>query len=279
MRWSWMCGVIDRAERPSLVDGAEQALRAWLAPGRYREGDRLPPEYELAAMLKVSRGTLRSALRRLEQAGEIVRRQGSGTFVGQVGVAGAFGEHLQRLEGYSSYARRQGVTVTATHLRIELRAAGHEAAEQLEIDDRACAITVSRVLIAERRPIAAMHDVFHPEVPVPDAPELRRRLRAGETMLDLLDRAGVEVAFSRSVIAPVMAMPDAELGRRLKLEQATACLALTEVIYGAGENPLLHSHDVFTPGGIEVELVRSVDRPHPAPVTASEGAGRRETHR
>ena len=57
--------------RPSLVDGAERALRNWLAPGRYRQGDRLPPEHEVAAMLGVSRGTLRSALQRLEESGEI----------------------------------------------------------------------------------------------------------------------------------------------------------------------------------------------------------------
>ena len=77
-----MVGVVNR---PSLVDGAESALRNWLAPGRYRQGDRLPPEHEVAAMLGVSRGTLRSALQRLERSGEIVRRQGSGTFVGRMG--------------------------------------------------------------------------------------------------------------------------------------------------------------------------------------------------
>ena len=64
--------------RPSLVDDTEQALRAWLATGAHRQGDRLPPELELAAMLGVSRGTLRTALDRLEDTGEITRRQGSG---------------------------------------------------------------------------------------------------------------------------------------------------------------------------------------------------------
>ena len=92
------------AARPSLVDGAERALRNWLAPGRYRQGDRLPPEHEVAAMLGVSRGTLRSALQRLEESGEIVRRQGSGTFVGRMAVPTAFGERLERLEPYSSVA-------------------------------------------------------------------------------------------------------------------------------------------------------------------------------
>ena len=70
-------------QRSSLVDDTEGALRAWLATGTHRPGDRLPPELELAAMLGVSRGTLRTALDRLEEAGEITRRQGSGTYVGQ----------------------------------------------------------------------------------------------------------------------------------------------------------------------------------------------------
>ena len=70
-------------QRSSLVDDTEDALRAWLATGARRPGDRLPPELELAGMLGVSRGTLRTALDRLEEAGEITRRQGSGTYVGQ----------------------------------------------------------------------------------------------------------------------------------------------------------------------------------------------------
>ena len=69
--------------RTSLVDDTELALRAWLATGAHRAGDRLPPELELAAMLGVSRGTLRTALDRLEDTGEITRRQGSGTYVGK----------------------------------------------------------------------------------------------------------------------------------------------------------------------------------------------------
>src|SRR5215218_10972148 len=98
------------ASRPSLVDGAELALRNWLAPGRHREGDRLPPEHDLASMLGVSRGTLRTALRRLEETGEIVRRQGSGTFVGQT-TSWTLDEGLEKLVSYNELARRRGVAL------------------------------------------------------------------------------------------------------------------------------------------------------------------------
>ena len=52
-------------------------------------------------MLGISRGTLRTALQRLEDSGEIVRRQGSGTFVGRVAVPMQLAERLERLEPYS----------------------------------------------------------------------------------------------------------------------------------------------------------------------------------
>ena len=54
------------AGKASLVDVAEEALRRWLATGRHRVGERLPPEQELSARLGISRGTLRTALGRLE---------------------------------------------------------------------------------------------------------------------------------------------------------------------------------------------------------------------
>ena len=59
-----------REAKPSLVDIAEEALRGWLATGRHRPGERLPPEQELSAHLGISRGTLRTALQRLEDTTE-----------------------------------------------------------------------------------------------------------------------------------------------------------------------------------------------------------------
>lgn len=54
-----------------------------LAAGRWRTGERLPPEAQLAERLGVAVGTLRKALGELENQGAIERRQGSGTYVKQ----------------------------------------------------------------------------------------------------------------------------------------------------------------------------------------------------
>ena len=57
-------------------------LRRAIETGAYSEGDRLPPERQLAATFQAARSTVRRALDQLERAGLVSRRLGSGTFVG-----------------------------------------------------------------------------------------------------------------------------------------------------------------------------------------------------
>lgn len=49
--------------------------------GRYRPGEKIPTEKEIAAEFNASRPTVGRAMRDLEQHGMLVRRQGAGTFV------------------------------------------------------------------------------------------------------------------------------------------------------------------------------------------------------
>jgi DNA-binding GntR family transcriptional regulator len=257
------------AGRPSLVDGAERALRNWLAPGRYRPGDRLPPEHEVAAMLGVSRGTLRSALGRLEESGEIVRRQGSGTFVGRMAVPTAFGERLERLEPYSSVAQRRGLELSAADLKIEHRAVGGEAADALGLEPEAKATAISRTLVASGAPVAVMFDVVHPAIELPDE-RLLSALERGQMVLDVLIELGVAVTFARTRVMPALLTPRERAGKALGIRRTTAGLELEELIFAGRDDRVAYSRDLFAPGGIEVMVMRSLDSPQPARIA---GAG------
>ena len=57
-------------------------LQRAIETGAYSEGDRLPPERQLAATFQAARSTVRRALDQLEKSGLVSRRLGSGTFVG-----------------------------------------------------------------------------------------------------------------------------------------------------------------------------------------------------
>lgn len=65
------------------IDEVAAQIRQLIAQGHLRPGDRLPPERELAVQLKVSRNTLREALRALEHVGILVLRKGAtgGAFI------------------------------------------------------------------------------------------------------------------------------------------------------------------------------------------------------
>jgi GntR family transcriptional regulator len=261
--------------RRSLVDSAELALRNWLAPGRHRTGDRLPPEHEVARMLGISRGTLRTALQRLEETGEIVRRQGSGTFVGRVLVPSQLDERLERLEPYSSLAKRRGVSLTSSELRIDERPVGREIGELLELDPRRRVTTVFRVLQADGRPAAVMFDIPHPDLPLPTLDRLERVLEGGQMVLDVLIDAGVSVAFARTHVIPRLLTPREQSGKALGLRQSTAALELEEVIYTSNSEPVAYSRDLFAEGALDVRVMRSLDATSPTPVGQIGRTGRR----
>jgi GntR family transcriptional repressor for pyruvate dehydrogenase complex len=68
-------------ERKILWEQVAEQLMDMLRDRRLRPGDKLPPERELAAMMQVSRPSLREALRALSLMNVLEVRQGAGTFV------------------------------------------------------------------------------------------------------------------------------------------------------------------------------------------------------
>jgi GntR family transcriptional regulator len=83
----------DPATLPKHLLIAEALIRD-IHAGRLLDGERLPPEREMATGLAVAVGTLRKALAELEGQGMLTRRQGSGNYVrhrdGPAGVYGFF---------------------------------------------------------------------------------------------------------------------------------------------------------------------------------------------
>ncbi len=253
-------------ETQSLVDVAEQSVAHWLLAGRYRPGDRLPPEHDLAGMLGISRGTLRSALERLAERGEIVRRQGSGTYVGRLVSTSMIGERLERLEPYSSLAARRGLTLSCRGLSIELGPVEGKIAQELGLASIAQALTISRTLVAGDSPVAVMVDVVHPTVELPRIDRLRSALEGGRMVLDVMIENGLAITFARTSILPHLVSGRDPAGRELGVRGATAVLQLEEVVYAGAEQPVAFSRDLFAPGGIDVTVTRSLESALPTPV-------------
>ncbi len=90
----------DPTSLPKYVRTSEMLIRE-IAAGRLLDGERLPPEREMAANLGIAVGTLRKALGELETRGLLERIHGSGNYIrhdpGASGVYAFF--RLELLEG------------------------------------------------------------------------------------------------------------------------------------------------------------------------------------
>jgi GntR family transcriptional regulator len=234
----------------------ERRIEDLLLQGRYKAGDRIPPEAELVGSLGVSRVTVRAGLARLVERGLLERRRGSGTFLVRPPKGARLQAGLERLETYTVHAERLGLELDSRDLEIEAVRASADEAAALEIPEGSPLVKVSRVLLVERKPAAWMVDVV-PESVV-GIEEVRERFRPDAMLLDLLVSGGVPVGFSQMSIEAAMIGPDDYVGKRLGLKSLSAVLSLTQTMYLTDGQPVQWSHDTFLPGHLNLHVVREL---------------------
>lgn len=146
--------------RPPLYARVEAMLREGIATGRHPVGTLLPTEAELCAALKVSRHTIREALRRLAEAGLVDRRQGSGSLVVAREPSRGLVHAIPSIDGLRQYAadtrlliRRHGLApLTPEEAAQALGAAGEPwlKVEGLRVGQDGRPLATADVLIAPR---------------------------------------------------------------------------------------------------------------------------------
>ena len=224
--------------------------------GRYKAGDRIPPEAELVEGLGVSRVTVRAGLARLVGRGILERRQGSGTFLIRPPGGARLRSGLEKLESYTVHAERLGVELSSRDVEIRVVAAGPDEAGALEVPEDEPLVRVSRVLLMEGAPAAWMVD--HVPANVVGAERVRESFRPDAMLLDLLVSEGVPVGSSQMSIEAVMIGPEGAVGAKLKLEALTAALSLAQTMYLVDGRPVQRSYDTFLPGKLNLHVVREL---------------------
>jgi GntR family transcriptional regulator len=234
----------------------ERRIEDLLLGGRYRAGDRIPPEAELVDTLDVSRVTVRAGLARLVERGVLERRQGSGTFLVRPPGGSRLAAGLERLETYTVHAERLGLKLDSRDLSIKAAGATPEESAALEVPRGTSLVKVSRVLLVEGKPAAWMVDVVPEDVI--GVEELRDRFRPDAMVLDVLVSEGVSVGFSQMFIEAVVIDPDERVGRILGLGALSAALSLTQTMYLVDGRPVQWSRDTFLPGHLNLHIVREL---------------------
>lgn len=206
----------------SLWAGLAAELESRLLAGEF-EG-RMPTEAELVATYKVSRSTVREALRRLRARGLIEARQGAGTFVAQRGfdepLLGRAG--LARLIDESGAHERSEVLVARS---VRLPA---EPATALSVPSGLGAIEIERLRFGGNDPVALDHSFFVLDERFHRA-FLDSSLESG-SIYDLLSSiAGIVVMGGRELVRAVVG--GARERRLLRVGTGTGLLALERLTY------------------------------------------------
>jgi GntR family transcriptional regulator len=210
---------------------------------------------------------LRTALQRLEDTGEIVRRQGSGTYVGRA-ASTSLDEGLEKLISYSELARQRGVKLEVGDLTMEERPLSAETAELFGVSPDTTATRITRVLLMDGEPGAWMRDVVHPEVELPAPPRIKSMLEKGQMVLDVLLKQGIPVAYTRAhITARVLSKRD-RIGKALDVDDTLAALEIDHVTCTAEGAPVEYSNDIFLPRSLDLHVMRWLQDVPPVPAIA-----------
>jgi len=113
--------MIKNASRHSLVDAAAAAMTAEITSGNWPLDERIPIEPRLAELLRVSRGTVREAVKMLVTQGMLEVRQGSGTYVRAMADASAGMLRAKRASLRDQFEVRCALEVQAARLAATRR--------------------------------------------------------------------------------------------------------------------------------------------------------------
>jgi GntR family transcriptional regulator len=244
---------------PVLV---RDALREWIAARRLSPGDRIPPEPALAALLGVSRATLREAVRMLEVEGVVARARGVGTFV----TAPPFlRNNLGENWGVTDLIRSSGYTPGTADRAVRVVPGSPTVCSSLGLPPRTPVVVLERLRTADGRPVVLSTDIF-PAALLPRRDDPVAGL--GESLYEWLRRAaGVVVHHGRARIRPVLAT--ASQARRLRVRRGSPLLFVEQVDYTADGRPVLLSLEYHVPDVFEFMIHRvSAPTPPRVPVAA-----------
>jgi len=211
---------LDRASPLPLWAQLLADLQARLEAGEFAE--RFPTDSELTETYRVSRQTARDAVRRLADAGLVLRERGRGTRVRAL----AFEQAAGTLESLFEYVESRGLRQTSITRACEQRT-NPRVAPLLGLAATAPLVYIERLRLADGEPLALDRSWLPASVA---RPLLKADLTRTGIYVELAARCGVRLRSGSERIRPVL--PSARDRRALRLPSREAALAISRLTRG-----------------------------------------------
>lgn len=239
--------------RETLATQIARSVLESIREGKLSVGAQLPSEARLAEMYRVSRNTLREAMRVLVAQGVVESRKGIGTFV--------------RSAGFSSWPVETGIEELSSTTDI-IAAAGHvpgcrsyrldeipgreEVTKALLLDHGTQVYRLFRVRLADDAPVIVCMDYLAEDL-IP-ASLIRQFDSRGSLFAFLASAAGLSISVARAVLKPVI--PSEEITKALGVASNEPLLLLKQTHFDGQNRPFLFSENYVNSSLFEYHVRR-----------------------
>ncbi|WP_245751587.1 GntR family transcriptional regulator [Amphibacillus marinus] len=221
-------------------------MKEKITSGELEPGQRLPSEMDFAKQLRVSRNTLREALRILEEENIIIRKHGIGTFVNKKPV---FSGGLEELFSITDMIKREGKAPSTKWLFSGYADSHSEDRTELNLEQSEKVFLVKRLRLADGAPLVYCID----KIPATLLTENYRL--SNESMLEALQSdAGVTISYAKADIKTVGYHED--ISNILECEPDTPLLILKQTHYDLNDHPVLYSLNFFRSDQVSFNVFR-----------------------
>lgn len=128
----------------------KEQLYANIRSGLYAHGQKIPTETQLAEIYKISRITVRKALKELENEGLVVRLKGKGTFISDHSLR----RDISQNSSFSAICRAMNKKPGAKTIRSILEDATAADAQELAVPADSKVVVLERIRYADDTPVA-----------------------------------------------------------------------------------------------------------------------------
>lgn len=215
---------INRRGTTSLYVQLHDILRAEILAGKFSAGDKLPSERKLMEKYKLSRNTIRQAIRLLNKEGVIYTDHGTGTFA--TNYCNIIPSRIDTFVEHNDFLKLSGYIPSSEILSITNLEADEFLSEKLEIEINSPVFCIEKIFYANERPAIYSTDY------IPGFYDSNDRIiqeydQCEEFMQFLEAFRGFPVEFGMSDLMPVSV--DEIIADKLKIPLGQPILMLTEI--------------------------------------------------
>ncbi|WP_216827931.1 GntR family transcriptional regulator [Alkalihalobacterium elongatum] len=211
----------------------------------FKEGEKLPSEFELSKQLGVSRATLREALRILEDEGVVLRRHGVGTFVHSKPLFSSGIEELYSVSDMIANANKEPGTIFLSSFVEE---ATEDDKVRFDEETMENCVVIERVRTADDEPVVYCLDR------IPEEMLGKHSIHEIGSIFKFLESIGHNISYAVTTIVPV-GYHD-KISPILNCEPETSLLLLKQMHYDESDQPILFSLNYFRADKFKFKVVR-----------------------